>query len=189
MTMPDVIWPTFMLIVGLAIPLSLEGRFARGDSWKKVLGHVAARAAALIFIGVCMVNSGHQSPLDAKATGMSGPAWGLLMFLGVVLLWNAYPRTQGFWKWFFVALRIAGAALLVYLLVIYRADEGGKAIWLRPRWWGIIGLIGWAYLIAALIWLACRDHGRGDHGGPGLADGPRHRRSVAGVGRLVAQLH
>jgi heparan-alpha-glucosaminide N-acetyltransferase len=160
MTMPDVIWPTFMLLVGMSIPLSLEGRFARGDSWLRVLGHVGARAAALIFIGVCMVNAWGEGRYDAKAAGMSGPVWGLLMFLGAILLWNAYPRTEGFWKWFFVVLRVAGAALLVYLLVIYRAtDDTGHTIWMRPGWWGIIGQIGWAYLIAALVWLACRDHG------------------------------
>jgi heparan-alpha-glucosaminide N-acetyltransferase len=160
MTMPDVIWPTFMLLVGLTIPISLEGRFARGESWLRVLGHVAARAAALIFIGVCMVNAWGEGRYDAKAAGMSGPVWGLLMFLGAILLWNAYPRTEGFWKWFFVVLRIAGAGLLVYLLVIYRAtDNEGHTIWMRTSWWGIIGQIGWAYLIAALVWLACRDHG------------------------------
>ena len=124
----------FTVIVGLAIPLSLEGRFARGDLWKKVLGHVVARAVALIFIGVCMVNGGHQSPLSAKATGMSGSVWGCRMFLGRGRASRKPgPRTQGFSKWLFMALRVAGWALLVYLLVIYRAYEGGPAIWLLLR--------------------------------------------------------
>ena len=26
-------------------------------------------------------------------------------------------------------------------------------VWLRTEWWGILGLIGWAYLTTAIIWL------------------------------------
>ena len=156
LTMPDVIWPCFMFLVGLAIPLSLERRIARGDSLMKLSLHIVTRGAALIFIGLCMVNGCHMTPLNEAAMGISGPLWRLLMFLGIILLWNGYPNATGVKKWLFVALRVSGAALLVYLLVIYRADQDGQAIWLRTRWWGIIGLIGWAYLVAAFLWLACR---------------------------------
>lgn len=159
MTMSDVIWPCFMFIVGLAIPLALERRIALGDSLWKLSGHVVLRSMALIFIGLCMVNGCHMTPLNEAAMGISGPLWRLLMFLGVILLWNGYPRTEGFTRWLFILLRLAGAALLIYLLVIYRADQDGQTIWMRTRWWGIIGLIGWAYLISAFVWLACRDQG------------------------------
>ena len=49
--------------------------------------------------------------------------------------------------------------MLIYLLVILRQDYEGEVVWMRPRWWGILGLIGWAYLVTAFIWLACRDLG------------------------------
>jgi heparan-alpha-glucosaminide N-acetyltransferase len=156
MTMSDVIWPCFMFIIGLAIPLSLELRIARGDSMWKLSGHVLLRSLAMIFIGLCMVNGCHMTSLNEAAMGISAPVWRLLMFLGVILLWNGYPTCQGFKKWLFLLLRVAGAGLLVWLLIIYRANEGDHTIWMRTRWWGIIGQIGWAYLIAAFIWLACR---------------------------------
>ena len=51
------------------------------------------------------------------------------------------------------------AALLVlgYALVIFRGkSEGGSVIWLRHSWWGILGLIGWAYLNCTLVYLMVR---------------------------------
>ena len=47
--------------------------------------------------------------------------------------------------------------VLVYLLAIHHVDQDGVSVWMRPRWWGIIGLIGWSYLASAFVWLVCRD--------------------------------
>ena len=59
--------------------------------------------------------------------------------------------------------------MLGFLLWIYRADGGdGEIVWLQARWWGIVGLIGWAYLVAGFVWLACRDHGAAVAGAMGL---------------------
>lgn len=193
MTMPDVIFPAFLFIVGLAIPAALARRIAKGDSWKKLSWHIVSRSLALVFIGVCMANACHSTPLDEAAMGMSGAMWRLLFFLSVIVLWNRYPSGNGAKRWLFVSLRgsdrrdasstpayakpleiasgqvviprwsqvlrLLAVAMLVYLVVIFRASENGEAIWFRPRWWGIVGLIGWAYLVAAFIWLVCRDRG------------------------------
>jgi predicted acyltransferase len=48
--------------------------------------------------------------------------------------------------------------------VTYRTEEGhrlvvgplfdpGDSVWLRHSWWGILGLIAWAYLVASLVYL------------------------------------
>lgn len=158
-TMADVIFPCFLFIVGLAIPIALEQRIARGDSLAKLSGHIVMRAMALIFIGLCMMNSCHSYKMDEAAMGMSGATWRLLMFLGVILFWNRYPTAQGTTRWLFASLQICAAALLVYLVVIVRGDQGGTSVWLRPQWWGVIGLVGWAYLVAAFVWLLCRGYG------------------------------
>lgn len=159
MTIADVIFPCFLFIIGMAIPIALEQRIALGDSLAKLSKHIVIRAMALIFIGLCMVNSCHRCKLDEAGMGMSGAWWRVLMFLGVILFWNRYPAAQGAKHWLFAALRIFAAALLIYLLVIFRADQDGASFWLRPQWWGIIGIIGWAYLISAFVWLLCRNHG------------------------------
>jgi hypothetical protein len=42
--------------------------------------------------------------------------------------------------------------ILVFLAIIYKGGTAG-AQWMTTQWWGILGLIGWAYLINALIYL------------------------------------
>ena len=159
MTVADVILPCFLFIVGLAIPIALERRVAIGDSLTKLSWHIVIRAMALIFIGLCMVNSCHGCRLDEAAMGMSGAWWRIGMFSGVVMFWNRYPTSQGAKRWLFAVMRIFAAVLLVYLLAIYRSVDGDTSAWLQPRWWGIIGLIGWAYFVSAFVWLACRNNG------------------------------
>lgn len=165
MNLPDVIFPTFLFVVGLAIPIALERRIARGDPWWRLSAHIVTRAAGMIFIGLCMVNGCHGVPLHEEALGMSAALWRLLMLLGIILLWNRWPDARGAQRWLWVGVRVAAAALLAYLLYVYRAEVKGPngevvdVVWLQTRWWGIVGLIGWAYLISAFVWLACRDHG------------------------------
>ncbi len=159
MTLADAIFPAFLFIVGLSIPIALERRIARGDSMLSLAWHVVSRAAAMIFIGLCMVNGCHGVHLNEKALGMSGALWRTLMLLSIILLWLRWPNSPGAKRWLGIAVRVMAAATLVYLLAVYRGELEGKDVWLRTRWWGIVGLIGWSYLIAAFVWLACRDNG------------------------------
>ncbi len=156
MTINDVIFPAFLFIVGLSIPLALQRRLEQGSSSARLCGHVVLRSLAMIFIGVCMVN---MYAINERATGMSGAVWRLLLLASIILLWNRYPATEGVGRWLSIGLRVLAAAALIYLLVIFRQDFNGETVWLRPRWWGIIGIIGWAYLVSALVWVACRDLG------------------------------
>ena len=158
MTMPDVIFPCFLFIVGLSLPIALSQRLAAGESPAKISTHIITRGVALIFIGLCMVNSCHGiSGFNVSAMGMTGAVWRVLMFAGIIMFWNRYPKAPDAMRWLFFALRVSAAALLIYLLAVYRVDQDGASLWLRQRWWGIIGLIGWAYLAAAFVWMVCRN--------------------------------
>src|SRR5690606_20775215 len=70
-------------------------------------------------------------------------------------IWNRYPR-GGAWRYGAMGLKVLGAALLVWLLAIFRAGEAGNEAWLAIGWWGILGLIGWGYLLAAIAYLLLR---------------------------------
>lgn len=48
-----------------------------------------------------------------------------------------------------------GVIVLLYLAFIFCDAEGGI---FKPRWWGILGLIGWAYLITALSYFTFRSN-------------------------------
>jgi len=56
----DLVQPFFMFIAGVAIPLSVNKRMQRGDSYQKILRHTCTRSLALLFFGVMLpsVNRG-----------------------------------------------------------------------------------------------------------------------------------
>ena len=88
---------------------------------------------------------------------MSENLWSILMLTGVFLIWNKYTEND---KNFFTiaGLRFAGIALLVFLVFRFRSGQMVNNGSLITGWWGILGLIGWGYLVSALIYLAIRDN-------------------------------
>ena len=135
MGLADIVFPMFLFAMGMSIPYAIERRFAQGIPGEKTLGHILSRTFALLVMGVFSVN----------VDGL----FELLAILGFFLVWNAYPEGFTAGKW----LRWAGIVLLVALAVTFRTGRGG---FLQARWWGILGMIGWAYLFAAVAWLLCR---------------------------------
>jgi predicted acyltransferase len=57
----DLIQPSFMFMVGVAMPFALAKRAARGESWGRQLRHVLVRAFNLVLIGVLLDNFGAQA--------------------------------------------------------------------------------------------------------------------------------
>ena len=120
-----------------------------------LLQRVLLRSASLLFVGVIMVNSSYFS---ADASGMSKSLWFLLAMLAVVVLWNIYPAdAPKERRRLFLGLRIFAGLVLAGLLVVFRGKNGaGEVVWLQHSWWGILGLIGWAYLVCCAAYLAFR---------------------------------
>src|SRR5260370_13372840 len=56
----DLIQPSFMFMVGVAMPFSHASRLAKGDSRLKIAGHVVWRAVFLIFLGIFLTASIHN---------------------------------------------------------------------------------------------------------------------------------
>jgi heparan-alpha-glucosaminide N-acetyltransferase len=54
----DLIQPSFSFLVGVALPFSLAGRIARGQSWLAMTWHALWRAVALVFLGVFLRSMG-----------------------------------------------------------------------------------------------------------------------------------
>jgi heparan-alpha-glucosaminide N-acetyltransferase len=152
MTLTDVVFPAFLFILGMSIPPALTGRLGRGPAPSTVWRHVLVRTTALLVLGVLMVNAERASP----AGPLSPPLWNIVATLGAVLTWSAFATPTGE-----VAprrsLRLLGTLILIAAVFLYRADGGSGLLQLRPHWWGILGLIGWAYLVAASLYLIVRD--------------------------------
>jgi predicted acyltransferase len=150
MTITDLVFPAFLFIVGIAIPFALGSRLRREPSRAAVWRHVLLRALALVVMGVLMVNAEH-----GVSGVLSAPVWNVLATVGVLLVWavpeGGWGRVRQDW------LRGAGVALLVVVALAYRNPEATGWIQLRPYWWGILGLIGWAYLGVASLYLVVRN--------------------------------
>jgi len=150
MTITDLVFPAFLVIVGIAVPFALGGRLRRGESRRQAWGHVLMRSLALVAMGVLMVNAEH-----GVSGVLSAPVWNVLATLGVLLVWgapeNGWGRVRRSW------LRVAGVALLLFVALAYRNPDLSGWFHLRPYWWGIIGLIGWAYLGVASLYVLAGD--------------------------------
>lgn len=146
MTFVDVVFPAFLFIVGMSVPFAINNRLAKGDSFWKLQGHILFRAAGLLVLGVFMVNA--EGSEQEGAMIMPVALWSLLFYACVILVWNVYTFEN---KTIAYVLRGAGVAGLIFLAVIFRGGEDGTES-LRTHWWGILGLIGWAYLAGCILY-------------------------------------
>jgi hypothetical protein len=143
-TFVDVVFPAFLFIVGMAIPAAMASRQRRGEGRPEMGFHAVVRTVGLLVAGVVMVNMGS---FDAAAAGWWPGVWGLAGYGALACLFVTAPWD----KRITLAVRLAGAAALVWLVMVFEG-KGGKAF--GPQWWGILGLIGWAYLVATVVVMA-----------------------------------
>jgi heparan-alpha-glucosaminide N-acetyltransferase len=149
----DVVFPAFLFIVGLSLPYAINNRRKKGDTDWELVKHVLVRSIALLVMGVFLVNG---ESINAEATGMSRPLWNSICCLSFILLWNTYPETSK--KAVVYLLKGAALIALVILAILYRGGEGDDVYRFGPQWWGILGLIGWAYLASGLITVFARNN-------------------------------
>lgn len=153
MGLADWVFPGFLFIVGMSVPFALSKRFSRGELIVQTSRHIIIRSLSLIIIGVLMLNTGR---VDPELTGMGKNTWALLMYIGVFLIWNDYADMES--RFFTVnGLRLAGICILVFLIFRFRSGLSENNGSLITGWWGILGLIGWGYLVTAFTYVLCRN--------------------------------
>jgi len=142
----DVVFPAFLFIVGLSLPFAIDNRRKKGATGWQLVRHVVLRSLALLIMGVFLVNG---ETYNAEATGMARVYWYPLCCISFILIWNDYSTSMN--KYLVITARMIGIIALVVLGIIYRGGEGESIRHFAPQWWGILGLIGWAYLVSGLI--------------------------------------
>lgn len=141
----DVVFPAFLFIVGLSLPFAIDHRRKKGDTEGQLVWYVITRTIALLVMGVFLVNG---ETIHAAAMGIPKFLWYPASCLSFILIWNVYPKTAN--RALVYAARAIGIITLVTLAIFYRGGEDGTERF-APHWWGILGLIGWAYLASGLI--------------------------------------
>lgn len=153
MGLADWVFPGFLFMVGMAIPFSIGKRISLGISSFDSSKHIIKRSLALIVIGVLMLNTGR---VDAELTGIGKNLWAILMYIAVFLIWNQYKETES--NFFTIAgLKLIGIGILIALIFKFQSGEMENGGSLITGWWGILGLIGWGYLVSAFVYMLVRD--------------------------------
>jgi predicted acyltransferase len=167
MTFVDLVFPAFLFIVGMSIPIALGSRLDRGEPAWKALLHVLARTGSLLVIGILMV---HETP-DSEKLGWSGQAWCVGMYLSAMTAFgagsfaskNGLVEKSSLARVAPLALQVLGWAGMIFLAWTFRGAHGERILTIWPfsvntSWYGILGLIGWAYLVSSMVFLVFRHH-------------------------------
>jgi predicted acyltransferase len=146
MGLADTVFPAFLFLTGMSIPLAINYRRSKGDGNEKIVVHILLRTVALLVMGLYLVNGEY---INEAATGMKRVVWNSICCTCFILLWNQWPVTAN--KWILRIIKVIAILVLLVLAWVYRGGEDGKIYGFTTHWWGILGLIGWAYFVSALV--------------------------------------
>lgn len=150
MTYVDMVFPAFLFIVGMSLPLAVRQRLRRRPSMPGLWLHIVLRAAALLALGLILANVDH---CDQARMRLSPSIWALLGLGGAILLWNVYT---GLSSKVVLILRLAGAALLAFVFAVFRRAVPGGEAWINFSYPEILGLIGLTYFAVCLLYIPTR---------------------------------
>lgn len=148
----DIIFPSFLFVMGMSVPFAILKRQEKGESMVHTLWHIGERTLALLVMGLFTVN---LESYDGSAAGLPYSWFAICMVIAFFLIWNRYPKAEGKRNDVYRAMKLTGLLILIGLWWIYEGSEGSS---FGTRWWGILGLIGWTYLVTTLVFLVVRTH-------------------------------
>ena len=79
MSYVDMVFPAFLFIVGMALPIAVRQRLKRNPSLPSLWGHIVLRSLALLVLGLILANAERGDPARMH---MDPTAWALLGLLG-----------------------------------------------------------------------------------------------------------
>ncbi|WP_158749521.1 DUF5009 domain-containing protein [Acidobacterium sp. S8] len=152
MTYVDMVYPFFLFIVGLSIPIAVKQRLKKGSTlslWK----HVFIRSASLIVLGLILANAEKADPARMV---INGNVWALTAMLGAALYLSIYTGSERGEKAHRL-LQVIGLALVVATYAIFRrTTHTGDAGWIDGSYPEILGLIGYTYFAVSLLYIPTR---------------------------------
>ena len=153
MTYVDMVFPFFLFIVGMSMPLSIEQRLKRNASMARLWLHVILRSLSLLVLGLILANA---EKADAARMGMKGTVWALAALIGAALYLNVYPKSESGRKYASIVRVIGFAAVVVAFAIFRRTTHDGREAWIDFSYPEILGLIALAYFSIALLYIPTR---------------------------------
>ena len=150
----DLIFPWFLFALGLSIPFAIENRLNKGEIRLEILKHIFLRAFALIIMGLFHMNF---EMFNHKISILPKSIFVIISTTAFFMIWNQ-PNKNLFKKNINPRLLPkVGTIVLCIMFLIYKGmNIDGEVIGFGIHWWGILGLIGWVYLVASSIYLFFR---------------------------------
>jgi len=153
MTYVDMVFPAFLFILGMAIPLATEQRLRKDPSHAHLWIHIVSRSLSLLILGLILANAGAGDP---ALIHMPPYLWAILALLGAMLFWMVYPRSESR-RTLVKILRFSGLALMVLMFAIFRRTaKDGSVAWIRTAYPEILGLLAFAYLTTCILYIPTR---------------------------------
>ena len=147
----DVIFPWFLFAMGMSIPFAFEDRIKTGESLFIIWIHIALRSIALLVMGLFHMN---MEMYNHDTSFFTKPIYVIISTSAFFLIWNAYPKTYRKNQNLFNVLRVSGILILMGMFLSFSGKSyEGQEIGFETHWWGILGLIGWVYLIVGSTFL------------------------------------
>ena len=142
----DIIFPAFIFIMGLSIPLSINNRIKQNDSDYEIYNYIFNRSAALIIMGFFQVNLEQYHP----AFVLPKAVWALITTISFFFIWLNYSET--FNKTLKFILISTGWLLLIMMALLFKSVNSPGFLNMHTLWWGILGIIGWSYLTCGTLY-------------------------------------
>lgn len=152
MTYVDMVFPFFLFIVGMSMPIAIAGRLKRDPSRVALWRHILSRSIGLVVLGLILANAEKGDPVRM---GLPTAAWALLGLVGAILFWLVPTRNTKDRR-IFIALRIVGFLTILGVFAIFRRTTHGITAWIDFSYPEILGLIGFAYFSVALLYVSTR---------------------------------
>ena len=146
----DLIFPWFLFAIGLSIPFAFQSRLSKSETNFNIGKHIILRTIALVVMGLFHMN---MEMYNHQISYISKSIFVIISTLAFFMIWNDYSRINDKYNVFHKLFPFLGITILAVMFFIYDGqDYDGNAIGFSIHWWGILGLIGWVYLISASIY-------------------------------------
>ena len=148
----DFCLPWFLFVCGAAIPLAFQQQLTASSNRWLFAYHIFTRTISLWVMGILMVNAPYFGG------NWRAGLWGFVLISALIVGWMDWPKSLQVSAVSQSLFRITAMIIIAVLSAYYGSRDGN---WLTLRGWGVLGVIGWGYLVGASAYGITRGNAAG----------------------------